>query len=241
MRIVRTIPHSSESRFFAGVPEPIWFDLTANEFPDPNAQRQGNRLYVNMLPADEVHFDFGSYQGDPTAVAGLKDVDNFFDFKLRSRSDSDLPSSDKWLGAFDQQSFPPDQFPTITTSPPVPFPYLFFMTVDYGALGGNMQQIAGTYFNTLELARTANGNREVLQTKDIPTQLQGMTSSIRLSIVRKPDGTARLIACLVSYVKFGLTLGNGIGSTDYGGAMQSFFLEANAQSDECGPFCGYSL
>lgn len=234
MRIVRTQPHSSESRFFAGVPEPIWFDITTNEFPDPNAQRQGNRLYVNTLPADEVHFDFGSYQGDPTAVAGLKDADNFFDFKLRSRSDSDLPSSDKWLGAFDQQSFPPDQFPTITAKPPVPFPHQYFASFE------GRRAIGGTYFNTIELARTIDGTRTVLQTKDIPVLLPGMTLSVRLSIVRKPEESATLIGCLVSFSKYGLPIDNDLGG-DHGGAMQAFFLQADAQSEDCGPFCGYSL
>lgn len=238
MRIVRTLPHSSEGRFFAGVPAPIWFDLTANQFAVPYAQQQGNRIYVNMLPADEVHFDFASWQGDPAAVAGLKDANNFYDLKFRGRNDVKLPASEKWLGAFDEFSFPPDQFPNITAPPPVPFPYLFFQTVPYDA--GNTQQIAGTFFYTLELARTTNGNREVLQTKDVPRAPEGMTYSIRLSIVRKPDGSARLIGCLVSYAKFGLTLGNDVG-IDHGGAMQAFFLEADAQSEDCGAFCGYSL
>lgn len=237
MRIVRTLPHSADGRFFAGVPEPIWFDITANEFPDPNQQWPSNRILVNMVPADEVHFDFTSFQGPPTAVAGLKDASNFFDFRLQNISDQNLPAEEKWLGVFDQESFAPDEFPVISEPPPVPFPYLFFGT---NQAVSNWSKIAGTFFNTIELARTTNGIRSVLQTKNIPQRLQSMVSSIRLSVVRKPDGSARLIGCLVAFQKFGYLLDNYVGG-NHGGAMQSFWLEADALSDDCGPFCGFSI
>ncbi len=226
MRNIRTIPHSSTADWYIGVPQPIWYDVTAAAFlaEYTNNIPVGN-VVVNAIPADEIHIQAATSSGLSIGiVAGFIDPDNYLDFMVRYQSDEHSP--ERWLREFDATSFEANEFPQITQEPPVLFP-----TLTLKAEAGATFSFRSTVWVELELAQTRSGARHVLQSTVVPQQ-NNLTLHSRLSVVRQGFGSARLIGCATFAADFGIDIGAS------GGASQSFFLEDSIPSNECGSFCG---
>lgn len=226
VRNIRTIPNSSTSDWFIGVPQPIWFDATAGAFlaEYTNNIPIGN-VVVNTIPADEIHIQAASASSLSVGiVAGFIDSQNYLDFTVRYQSDEQSP--ERWLREFDTTSFEANEFPQITQEPPVQFPSLTLKTQV-----GVPFSFRSTVWVELELAQTRSGARQILQSTVVPQQ-NNLTLHSRLSVVRQGFGSARLIGCATFSADFGIAINAS------GGASQSFFLEDSILSDECGSFCG---
>ena len=227
VRNIRTIPNSSTSDWFIGVPQPIWFDVTAGAFlaEYTNNIPIGN-VVVNTIPADEIHIQAASASSLSVGiVAGFIDSQNYLDFTVRYQSDEQSP--ERWLREFDANTFAADAFPQVSQPPPVPFPTLTLRTQV-----GSPFTFRSTEWIEIELAQTASGSRQVLQQETIPANLSSLALHSRLSVVRQGFGSARVIACATFAADFGIAIDAS------SGASQSFFLEASVPSNECGNFCG---
>lgn len=227
VRNIRTIPHSSTADWYIGVPQPIWYDVTAGTFlaEYTNNIPVGN-VVVNAIPADEIHIQAATSSSLSIGiVAGFIDADNYLDFTVRYQSDED--SQERWLREFASDSFAADAFPVITQQPPVPFPTLTLLTRTFYPIN-----FRSTTWIKLELAQTRQGSRQVLGEKIIPSNQINLVLHTRLSVVRQGFGDARVIACATFAADYGIAIDAS------GGVSQSFFIEHLLPSDQCGDFCG---
>lgn len=232
MRPVRPIPHSSSEPVYCGVPAPIWYDVTADDFPNevlggryfvdlgyrftraPLTGLPAGNILVNALPADEI---LCSVPEDGRIIAGLKDAQNYIEL-VATREEQ------PWLDAFSASQFQLGSFPGFEL-PPVPFPTLDFFFGIHPTQGYIYWSRAA--WTRIELAHVKDGSRTVLSWRLVPLLSGGSLQTHRISCVRNSDGLARVIACVADVIE-----------PIVGRAANLYFLEGRVPSDDVGPYCG---
>lgn len=253
MRILRQNPHSIHRDGFPAnisAREAIWWNATQEEFLlDTPIFTYGNDIFINALPADEVHgsvsvFDFlvgepdgvyanaGVPQSRGALVAGFKDINNYFE--LRAVTLADLNDPQGWSAQVNSAFFtdiPTPDFPQATLIPPtaggVPVAYDYVATPM--RLGLTQRFALCRAWEHLQLVQVKGGDETILAEEVLPHQLQRFSSlsqrlHMRLSVVRQLGGAATIIGCY--QIEDDLNV------------IRHFFVQAEVDSADCGDYCG---
>jgi hypothetical protein len=224
-----------------GVPEPIWFDMTAGEFLRDNRfpyaiAIEGN-IVVNAISADDVamYTDFSgtgplsSERLKAPMVVCAKDASNYISMSVRREK---AP----WLRDY-AITIPYEEFPEFSVPPNA-----FTLYTDIGSVNINPQGLVNDFANanvewdTIELSQTKNGVTTLLASRKVPVLTSSRRRDVtnarwvhyRLTCLRDGDNDARIIGCIAD-------IASDAGQNNAG---QFYFVESMVPSADCGFYAG---